>query len=441
MAIATIEGKKYNIQDRSVLFEFTDSDGKTCEISDKLLHDPVMHNKLKFTTVLSVLKWWVANRKKLYEAWYEWACHRSLFTNTIEMYFDRRFDILMDSSIEELKRRYEGSLRSPSLRVVSLDGSGTEESVLFEDESAEEVIPDVELRLEYSFNIALRDGSTRGRENKWEKMWNYTFKMDPDDFDWFRKVKYEESVMFGLELEVSTKLSRREIQRIITEVEPKQDPFFIFKSDSSISGKFHNLVEIVTVPCTPRYLRKNWKIFFQKLQKLCEAKNLSVSDVFDTSNSLSNGLHIHVSNSDFQSKPHKRRFLTAWNQWNKSSTRLFNEISGRPHDYTRHTYCKINYEYDGRTLARRLKGISCGDRQSVAHDQSGSTVEVRVYQGIFDLTHILRCISFTEAVFEFSQQMGYKDFDMNFSNALSKFIKTKRKYAALYSLLQEKLTK
>lgn len=441
MAIATIKGKKYNILNRSVLFEFTDSNGKTCEISDKLLHDPVMHNKLKFTTVSSVLKWWVANREALNDTWVDTGFNRERFIDLLEMYFDFRFHILMDLSLEELKSRYEGSLRSPSLGVDSSVPRPLEESVLLEDENTEEVIPEVHLYLEYSFRITLQGGSTATHETKWEKMWNYTYKMDPDDFGWFRSVKHEESVMFGLELEVSTKLSRREIQRIITEVEPKQDPFFIFKSDSSISGGFYNLVEIVTVPCTPRYLRKNWKIFFQKLQKLCKAKNLSVSDVFDTRNDLNNGLHIHVSNSDFQSKPHKRRFLTAWNQWNKSSTRLFNEISGRPYDYTRHTYCKINYEYDGRTLARRLKGIRCGDRQSIAHDQSGSTVEVRVYQGIFDLTHILRCISFTEAVFEFSQQMGYKDFDMNFSNALSKFIKTKRKYAALYSLLQEKLTK
>ena len=171
-------------------------------------------------------------------------------------------------------------------------------------------------------------------DSKWRNKINYTFKMNPDQYNFFRKVSKDITYtpMYGLELEVNTLLSTEEIYRIVTEVEPKQEPFFIFKDDASISGKFgaRGNYELVTVPCSYRYLRKAWATFFKKVEDLCKAKGLEVGEVFDTSKSLTNGLHIHVSKDAFYSDHHQRKFMAVFNQWDQTTIDFLARISGRP---------------------------------------------------------------------------------------------------------------
>ena len=156
------------------------------------------------------------------------------------------------------------------------------------------------------------------RENIWNKFHNYTFKMDPINFGFFRRTDRcvydednQEADMFGVELEFSSSVSVKELQYIVTDVEPKQRPFFIFKHDGSVTGRFQHKVELVTVPCTARYLRQEFKKFFKKLETLCAVKGRPLSDYFDTSFNLNNGIHIHVSRSSFVSDVHRRKFTSA----------------------------------------------------------------------------------------------------------------------------------
>lgn len=435
--VLEIYGQKYEFPEQNTLFEFTDHNGKHVEMTLNALHDPFLHKKLGFTTVLSVAKWWVSNREKIKEKIDEhyW---QDMFIDRVHMYFDYCTRTqLLEADLEVIKECLTGNLRASSLwyRVHPNPQSGN--FLLLGSEGSTNKPIKAEYNLMFMACIEIRSLEEEQSATLWNKHYNYSFRMTPDEFDWFRSVKNENSVMFGMELEVSSALTTTEIQKIVQEVEPKQEPFFIFKQDSSITGKHSHALELVTVPCTPRYLRKNWKIFFQKLEKLCSKKGLQVDDVIDTNRGLNNGLHIHVSRDSFIDKPHYNKFLTAWNQWNTSVVNLFNVVSDRPTSYKNNGYCKINSNYDGRTLARRLKGLTCHDRMSVAHDQTGKTIEVRVYQGIFDLGHIMKCISFTEAMFEFCKAMKYSDFDMSFVSSMKKFVRSERKYAALYELFDK----
>lgn len=432
--IIEVEGRKYNIGRPLFEVSFVDSKGTEVVFDDLGLYNPNLQKKLKLTTIRSALKWWIENRSVIINLFEGTSYHYDL-RHVMEMYFGYiPWSSLRSGSYDDLKEYLTGLLLNPSLKVSFRYASGG--NILLDNPSSEEV-PFVTVLWNSSAHMTLV-GSEDTRDTNWTTHWNYTFKMDEHAFNWWRSVKNEDNAMFGLELEICTKLSRREIQAIVTEVEPKQEPFFIFKQDSSISGKYPNKLELVTVPCTPKYLRTHWKIFFKKLQSLCEAKGMTLDDVVDTNENLTNGLHIHVSKKHFINKGHFNKFLTAWNQWDKSATSLFNTVSSRPSHYLDNPYCRINYAYDGKTLARRLKGLQSDDRMSVAHNRTGSTVEVRVYQGIFNLAHIMKCISFTEAMFEFTQDIGYSSFDRRFFPSISKFILGNRKYASLYSLLERK---
>ena len=442
--IVEIEGRKFDIGDASWTMPFTDKDGKTYEFDSLFFHNPLFHKAYRFTTILSALKWWVKNREEFTKLCRENDMFRFAIER-IEMYFDfLGSDSLLSKDLEYLKARLSGYLRRPSLSFTYTDGlQNSNRFFLLEDESPEDnEVKRVNLHFMYLARVEINyASSTRDTADRWEKHYNYSFRMDPSDFNWYRSVSNENNVMFGMELEVSSKLCTKEIQKIVREVEPKQEPFFIFKQDSSISGKYEYALELVTVPCSPRYLRKNWKIFFQKLEKLCRSKGMEVGDVFDTRRDLSNGLHIHVSRDSFIDKPHFNKFLTAWNQWSKSVTNLFNVVSERPTDYTRNSYCKISRDHNGLVLARRLKGIRCQDRMAVAHDTNSATIEVRVYQGIVDIQHIMRCISFTEAMFEFCKSIGYSSFDYRFVPAMSKYVRSERRYASLYSIFDKAAAK
>lgn len=260
-------------------------------------------------------------------------------------------------------------------------------------------------------------------DSKWGKVMNYSFKMNPTEYNFFRRTERDvlDCPMFGFELEISSKISEKEINYIVQHVEPKQEPFFIFKQDSSISGQYSYMLELVTVPCSYRYLKKAWKIFFTKLERLCQNKGLSLSDVVDCSAGLSNGIHIHVAKDSFYSDLHQRKFLTIFNQWDSRAVSFLTKISGRPTKYTENRFCPVDSAYNGYTLARRLRNRGTSSR-SVCHSGNTATVEVRLFQGIFNLDHITRCLEFTEAMREYSDVCPFSSISRTFTEHFTEFV-------------------
>lgn len=280
---------------------------------------------------------------------------------------------------------------------------------------------------------------------EYSRVMNYTYR--PNELTFMSDGKERTELFFGMELEVSTKLQVVELQTIVTQVEPKQELFFFVKSDSSISGKYDWQYEIVTHPMTPRRARKEWKIFMAKISRLAEDKGESASDYFDTSVNLTNGLHIHVSTSAFAryglSEGHKNRFLTAFNQWDEGFQKYLQRISKRSTLPKENRYCRINPALDGLTLARRLtRGQNQGEefisrehlRYSSCH-ATPQTVEVRVFQGIFDVTHILNCIEFTEAMFFYTLEAPIRSYGPSFVPKFQAWVRRQHGYRNLKEII------
>jgi len=265
--------------------------------------------------------------------------------------------------------------------------------------------------------------------------------MDPTEFNFFRKMSKESSQVpfYGMELEVSTDVTTEELYRIVTEVEPKQEPFFISKDDSSIKGNKVHKYELVTVPCSRKYLRDAWKKLFGKLEVLCKAKGKELGDYFDVRTDLTNGIHIHVSKDKFYGDFHRRKFLTAFQQWDSRNVEFMTKVSGRPQaKFSDYRYCPLDERYVGRTLARRLKKGAMRDEgsRSVCHGNNSATIEVRLYQGVVNLDHILRCLDHTDAIFEFTNQVSLKVFGRAFVPKFEEFILKGSKYQSIKKFIQ-----
>lgn len=294
------------------------------------------------------------------------------------------------------------------------------------------IIKDVEFNSEYVWRIqrAIDEKASGNREStgQWDRLREYSYTMDPSEYNWFRGIKGS-TLFFGLELEISTALSCAEIQHIVTEIEPKQEPFFIFKKDSTITGKYDHMVELVTVPCTPRYLRTEWKIFFDKIKHLSGQKNKKVSDYFDIRSDLSNGLHIHISRDSFEDKQHMKKFCNVFNLQDRFTSKLLGDVSGRQ-DYKTNRWCKPNSNFSGRTLAYNLKNATsnASEKYITLNTNNTHTLEVRLYQGIFDLGHILRCIDFTEAAFDICAELPLSVINWRFASTLKTFVLKSCKY-------------
>jgi hypothetical protein len=259
-------------------------------------------------------------------------------------------------------------------------------------------------------------------ESVWTTLLNYTHR-GPSPQVFLSLDNERTSMYFGMELEVNTKLSCQELQLINTEVEPVREPWFYMKHDSSVQGRFDNSVEIVTVPITPRRLKKEWRIFITKLKELTEAKGETVADYFDMDTDLPNGIHIHCSNEGFvykdrpEDSAHIRRFSTIFNQWDLANQEFFTAIAKRPNLLEHNEYCYPARSTTGYTLARRLKTPvrSSNERHAACHT-GPHTTEVRIFQGIVDLKHILSCIEIVEAVIEYSRFIPKSTYGRNFKN-------------------------
>lgn len=273
------------------------------------------------------------------------------------------------------------------------------------------------------------------------RVFSYDFRPtfgDSEDFQ-FKSDRKDVGPHYGVEIELSTLISPEELQRIVVEVEPKQEPFFYFKHDGSIYAHYEYTYEIVTMPCKRRFLIKNLKILFDKLDRLAEDKGDTLSDYFDTQLRSNNGLHIHVEKNAFRSRLVANRFACLWNQWSRSSLSVLNALSKRPNGIQNQEYCRTHPGMNRRTLPWRLKnGAQVNDnyeRRSACRE-APATLEVRIFQGLFDLDHILNSIQAVDAMFYFAHEMSLSSFDMRFSKAFKTWVKKKGTYVRVQNILK-----
>lgn len=280
-------------------------------------------------------------------------------------------------------------------------------------------------------------------ESYFFKVKNYTFSPEPI---FLSLPKENPKFYFGMEIEVNTHVPVKELQEIVKYCDPVQEPFFYFKEDSSITGSMDYSYEIVTHPMSPRRMKKEWRILFNKLEKLCANKNGTIGDYFNWDGRLSNGIHIHISNTAFQrggrpvssydNNHYRNRFLTAMNQWDSSFQNWMRKVTKRPGVGVESSYYPPHPEFDGKTLARRLKkGQIYSEHRSACHSTSRTT-EVRVFYGLFQLDHINTCIEFTLAMLEFTAYASYKSFSRRFVEDFTQFVNKQQGYRTLKGVLK-----
>ena len=401
--------------ERRNVFQYTDHRGRVGTISDYGFYDPITLEEYGLTTVKKVCVWWIENRETLRGPNFNW--------DSAEHYFDG----YAQSDEDYYRDMYYGDNGSYPIHFSVTRGGTIPLSDLFQrgEGSGKPVYQVYSRAWRRTLQIEHVEEAPETSEFSLGSMWtnkhNYSYKMNPDDYNFFRRTKRDspDTVTYGMELEISTELSPLDLQRVVAGVEPKQEPFFICKDDSSISGRFSNRLELVTVPATSRYLKREWGLFFKKLDRLARAKGKTISDYVDTRDNLNNGIHIHVSKDKFK-KRHRTRFLSVWQSTDSQTKTLLHQLSGRPVHYWENQYCPIDRRYQGVTLARKLRN-ELADSRSVCHGGNSATLEVRIFQGIFDLHHVLRCLEVVEGIYNFTEMLGYSSFGMRLSSQLKEF--------------------
>lgn len=259
--------------------------------------------------------------------------------------------------------------------------------------------------------------------------WNYR-----PNFKFMSGKKEKSNLFFGLELEVNTCISWNDIRKVMLEVHPVQEEFMYAMSDSSISGVHPFCYEIVTHPMSPRRMRKEFRVFFNKLEKLLVEKGKSLNDVFDMETN-STGIHIHASRNAFNSRFHRRRFLTAWNSDIPCVSKTIQSLALR--SLRGHRYAAPSTDYEGRRIGYCLSPVkfnSYSDRY-VSASETEKTIEVRVFQGRANLHTILHAVDSVESMFYFTQDMKLSSFKSSFDTDFTAWINTQPKYRTLKETL------
>lgn len=199
---------------------------------------------------------------------------------------------------------------------------------------------------------------------------------------------------YGVELEMSTDYSQRDL------IDATEEPFFILKSDSSISGNKSRVYELVTLPMSIVAHKKRFAHFFSNLDY----------DTFDRSITTTNGMHVHISRAAFNDtkgkdteshlrkfsyffiNPSNYQFLLAVSERTEDSLQRFSPIP-RPstHDIANH-----------KALFKQSTG--CWGRGAINVTSGKPTVEVRLFKGIVSYATIVKNLEFTDSVFFFTQQ-------------------------------------
>lgn len=331
------------------------------------------------------------------------------------------------SSISRFRESMEGN-GALALGSSSGDSSRSSSFYLIKEENEQESRPLFSKATYAGSKVWFEDSrSSTSREREHPShlysLLNYTWSPETKDF----RAKSKESTLlyFGVELEVNTRLSCEELQRIVTDVEPKQEPFFYMKSDSSVSGVFDNNVELVTFPMSPSLQREEWGKFFDKIEKLIPDGN-TVDDYFDSSPTLNNGLHIHLSSDAFIDSRrdfHRKKFLMIFNMQNPIHSGWMKRITRRPRLAQESTYYKTPSSIRGMKLGRGLKtNYETEDKYLMARKTNKGTLEVRAYQSLFNKAHVLGCIDLTECFFNYSRIMPYSSLNSTFNQRFTDYV-------------------
>lgn len=245
--------------------------------------------------------------------------------------------------------------------------------------------------------------------------------------------KENKPLLVGVELEVCTDYTIREL------VDAADEPFFCGKTDSSISGNKSRCVELVTAPASIKYLKRQYALWFNKLDY----------SKFDVSTQTSNGMHVHVGREHFRNelgqedKNHIRNFC--WFINNPANIDFFVYLSERGSLANMSHYTPFFPFQRGSSKFHAFKSIcntiGRGGFRGATNFKGGwdnaKTVEVRIFKGIVSYACIVKNLEVVDSVFHFTKSLtSYRD--LTLKGYLAWLNSTPRnKYSVLKKFLEQ----
>lgn len=201
----------------------------------------------------------------------------------------------------------------------------------------------------------------------------------------FQKMKWEQPLYFGIELEVRRKEDASEAQKLMDFLysEGTSEHFYL-KSDSSI----HDGFEIVTHPFTMQYAHKHLK--FGKTLKWLEDNNFA-SDA--TGNC---GLHVHIDKKFFEDLDITK--LRLFFRTNKERLIKFSRRTEHGLNYCRFEESSLKDITQQKELEGRYWAVNL--------NSSRETVEIRLFKGTLDIHEFTATMQFVQALCYFVKDVG-----------------------------------
>lgn len=245
--------------------------------------------------------------------------------------------------------------------------------------------------------------------------------------------KENKPLLVGVELECCTDYTMQEL------VDAADDVFFCGKSDSSITGNKRHCVELVTAPASIKYLKRQYALWFNKLDY----------SKFDVSTQTSNGMHVHVGREHFRNelgqedKNHIRNFC--WFINNPANIEFFVYLSERGSLANMSHYTPFFPFNRDSTKFQAFKSIcntiGRGGFRGATNFKGGwdnaKTVEVRIFKGIVSYACIVKNLEVVDSVFHFTKSLtSYRDLTLKGYLA---WLKTtpRNKYSVLKKFLEQ----
>jgi hypothetical protein len=193
-------------------------------------------------------------------------------------------------------------------------------------------------------------------------------------------------ILYGVELEFTTDYSTHQL------IDATDEPFFILKQDSSISGSRKTKVELVTVPMSFKAHKQQWAWWFSNLDY----------NQFDTTKDTTNGMHVHIDKKAFTEKEHLPRFtffltrkdhtdfLIAFSERTKTSFTQYSSVPNAGNSTDVQSYRNSVHR------ASQIRGL--------VHFSNKNTVEIRLFKGIVSFADIVKNLEFVDSVYHYTLQ-------------------------------------
>ncbi len=192
-------------------------------------------------------------------------------------------------------------------------------------------------------------------------------------------------ILYGVELELATNY---DVQPII---DATDEPFFIVKHDSSVTGDRRHKYELASVPMSFKMHKKQWAYWFS---------NLDYAE-FDTSKDTNNGMHVHISKKAFADPGHIKNFVWFWTQpAHIEFMKFFSQRDNRSF----HDYATIPPPHQGRSRVRTFQQQQsrCSEYRGCVHFSPKGTIEIRLFRGIVSLAEIIKNLEFVDSIFHYT---------------------------------------